>query len=308
MATPEPDSNLWNDVRQYTQWPTTDELIMQDLARAWSKAGAAFEAAAQPPDTRLQSGWGDGNGSTFRDKIVALNSLVFANGARMKHLGWLAEKYGYDIGHTKAEIRKYIDGNDATYDKMNGIFGLFADTEGRQNLVKEVADAINEFLRQMEERIASRGRGGPELPKPVFTRVAPGELGLGTESIPPFPNQLPRELAGELETARRLGVKPLEPGTQEFDDLINTGEKLKWAVLEDGRLVVIPKYVHGTEIKHSVLSGGAPVRAAGEVEIAGGGGSYYGLALDNVSGHFRPSAESLAIGREAFRRYGIEFN
>jgi hypothetical protein len=104
----------------------------------------------------------------------------------------------------------------------------------------------------------------------------------------------------------RLGVRPINPGSAGFDDVVNAGT-VKWAVLEDGRLVVIPKNVAGEEMKHSVLSGGRPVRAAGEADIAGGNGGYYGLDINNLSGHFRPSDASLQIGIDAFRSFGIGF-
>jgi hypothetical protein len=78
-----------------------------------------------------------------------------------------------------------------------------------------------------------------------------------------YPNQMPGSLPGEIAAAERLGVKPINPGSVNFDDVINSGT-VKWAVLEDGSLVVIPKEVAGVELKHSVLSGGRPVRAAGE--------------------------------------------
>ncbi|MDA3647200.1 hypothetical protein LZ318_12935 [Saccharopolyspora indica] len=170
MAIPEPDSALWNDVRPLTEWPATDELIMQDLARAWGRAGSTFErAGAKPPDPHLLNGWRDGNGQRFRDKITALRNLVWDNGAEMTHLGWLAQEYGYDVGHTKTEIRKLIAANDQTYTNMNGLFGLFGDTDGRRQMVAEIAASINLFLRQMAERIAARGQGVPQPPRTVFT-------------------------------------------------------------------------------------------------------------------------------------------
>jgi hypothetical protein len=61
------------------------------------------------------------------------------------------------------------------------------------------------------------------------------------------------------------------------------------------------------EISHSVLSGGAPVGAAGEAQIAGSDGHYFGLYIDNHSGHFTPDLDSLEIGKEAFARMGVQF-
>jgi hypothetical protein len=65
--------------------------------------------------------------------------------------------------------------------------------------------------------------------------------------------------------------------------------------------------VGGDEISHAVLTGGRPVLAAGEADIAGVPGQYFGTEITNWSGHFLPSEESLAIGRAAFAEAGIEF-
>ncbi|MEU4732166.1 putative T7SS-secreted protein [Streptomyces sp. NPDC023588] len=119
-----------------------------------------------------------------------------------------------------------------------------------------------------------------------------------------FHNRQPDELADELADAERLGVKPIRVGDEGFDDIINSGT-VKWAVTEEGELVFIPKHVQGTELKHPVLTNGAPVRAAGEAEIAGSGGNYFGMEINNQSGHYWPSQESLDIGKEAFERAGI---
>ena len=73
-------------------------------------------------------------------------------------------------------------------------------------------------------------------------------------------------------------------------------------------LVVVPKFVDGTEISDSALSGGDPVRAAGEAEIVGTAESgYVGLDINNQSGHFEPSPESVQIGKDAFSAVGVQF-
>ena len=45
--------------------------------------------------------------------------------------------------------------------------------------------------------------------------------------------------------------------------------KVKWAVLTDGTLVVVPKFVGNEEIPHTALTRGADVLAAGEAVIIG---------------------------------------
>lgn len=122
-----------------------------------------------------------------------------------------------------------------------------------------------------------------------------------------FPNKMPGTLDRELALADRLGATPSGAGSAGFDSAVGSGT-VKWAVREDGSLVVVPKFVDGQEISHSVLSRGAPVRAAGEADIAGSSGDgFFGLDINNHSGHFQPSSESLQIGRDAFAAAGVHF-
>ncbi|MGA5496531.1 polymorphic toxin-type HINT domain-containing protein [Streptomyces cinereoruber] len=133
-----------------------------------------------------------------------------------------------------------------------------------------------------------------------------------------FPNKYPGALAGELAQAERLAIRPAKPGTAEFDryiDFEGSGEAVKWAVLEDGRLLVMPKTVAGQELSHPVLTGGAAVQAAGEATIAGSGGHYMGLQINSHSGHFFVSGDPFwaagggaeILGREAFAAHGVLF-
>ncbi|MFB6711749.1 Hint domain-containing protein [Streptomyces sp. NPDC056237] len=133
-----------------------------------------------------------------------------------------------------------------------------------------------------------------------------------------FPNKMPGTLAEELAVAERLGIKPAKPGTADFDRFIDfegSGDIVKWAVLEDGQLVIMPKTVGGNELSHPVLSGGAKVQAAGEAQIAGGGGQYFGLEINSHSGHYFVADDPFwaagggaeIIGREAFASVGVMF-
>lgn len=122
-----------------------------------------------------------------------------------------------------------------------------------------------------------------------------------------FSNTMPGTLGRELAQADGLGVTPSAVGSAGFDSAVSSGT-VKWAVREDGSLVVIPKFVNGQEISHSVLTRGAPVRAAGEADVAGSpGDGFFGLDINNHSGHFLPSSESLQIGRDAFAAAGVHF-
>ena len=127
-----------------------------------------------------------------------------------------------------------------------------------------------------------------------------------------FPNQLPDTLSGELATAQKLGVKPMRPNEAGFEDLANTG-RIKWAITEEGELLVIPHTVQTTEISHAVLTGGSPVLAAGEADIAIKGKNAIGIEITTRSGHFLKGTDAatneslLGLGKQAFKEFGIEF-
>ncbi|MBW4693753.1 MAG: hypothetical protein KME27_18565 [Lyngbya sp. HA4199-MV5] len=119
-----------------------------------------------------------------------------------------------------------------------------------------------------------------------------------------FPNQLPEYLEAELQLVDQLGVAPLQVGAIGFDAVVNQGT-IKWAVVENGTLLIVPKYVDGQEIPHTALTRGEAVLAAGEAEIIGSNGEYIVLEINHYSGHYQPSLESLAIGNQTFRDNGI---
>ncbi len=127
-----------------------------------------------------------------------------------------------------------------------------------------------------------------------------------------YDNKMPATLSQELSVAERLGASPTTVGTPEFDEALNSGDgRIKWAVLEDGSLVVMAKFVSSIEISHAVLSGGAPVRAAGEADISGSSDlGYFGTMINAHSGHyFEPGWDDDAteIGRGAFSEQGVDF-
>jgi hypothetical protein len=127
-----------------------------------------------------------------------------------------------------------------------------------------------------------------------------------------FENQVPEQLPSELTAAQRLGVRPVNPSHPDFLRYAN-GERLKWVVTPEGELLIVPHTWRGTEIMHSVASGGRPVLAAGEAEIAIHGTTRFGIRITPHSGHYLNGASKavnekvLEIGRQAFTRFGITF-
>lgn len=145
---------------------------------------------------------------------------------------------------------------------------------------------------------------GPEAPsEPQAASPASAKL---------FENQLPDQLASELELAQRLGVRPVGVDSADFSRYAS-GERLNWVITQDGDLRIVPHTWRGVEIAHPVASGGRPVLAAGEAEVAVQGSARFGIRITPRSGHYLHGASSaenkavLELGRRAFARFGISF-
>jgi hypothetical protein len=123
-----------------------------------------------------------------------------------------------------------------------------------------------------------------------------------------FPNRLLSRFAQEQARAQELGARPVSPGESGFEEVLGSNDTIKWAVLEDNSLVIMPKYINGEEVFHSILSDGQGVKAAGEAQIAQvEGEAPFGITINRLSGHFYPSEESLQLGIQAFNDAGITF-
>jgi hypothetical protein len=92
------------------------------------------------------------------------------------------------------------------------------------------------------------------------------------------------------------------------------GEPIIWVVTQSGQLRIAPATQGGVRITHAVVAGGQPVIAAGQAQVAVGGGRTIGLEINSQSGHYfenQPTAasqQSDAIGRAAFEiSAGITF-
>ena len=153
-------------------------------------------------------------------------------------------------------------------------------------------------LRQAVDELATKH---PDIAKnlPDIESLTAGEPDL-------FPNLEPRRLGQELALARKLGVTPMRATDPGFDHLVNQGT-IKFVITEDGQLLVMPKHVGGQELSHPVLSGGRPVLAAGEADIASASGKRLGTTLKMHSGHFKPNTATRSLALAAFKTIGVEF-
>ncbi|WP_410664184.1 hypothetical protein [Amycolatopsis sp. lyj-84] len=171
--------------------------------------------------------------------------------------------------------------------------------------VLSVLDKIRRVCRATS-RVAQRNGAG------AAGFVSTSDVSAAASSVFCFPlkNLRPEDLADELLIARLLNVAPVAVGTADFLALVRDHSQLKWAVLTDGRLVVIPKYVQDTEIKHPVLSGGADVRSVGEMTVHYNGTTLIISDFNLHSGHYDPPRSGsryrgyYQIGKEAFEALG----
>ena len=97
---------------------------------------------------------------------------------------------------------------------------------------------------------------------------------------------------------------PAEVPGPAFDALATEGERLIYVVV-GGRLVVSKRRAMGENITHAALADGGPVQAAGEFEVGEEGETIVVTALNNMSGRYRPDANSLSVAKEAFETRGV---
>lgn len=145
---------------------------------------------------------------------------------------------------------------------------------------------------------------GPAGPNIVMSQSNSGQ--------PVFGNQLPERLRAEIAAANTAGVKPISPSDPSFESVVNQG-KIKFVVTVDGNIFLAPHTINEFEISHAVLSGGKPVVSAGEADISGFKGFYFGTIMNPHSGHFlngatkKQTETSDQMARAAFERIGIKF-
>lgn len=120
-----------------------------------------------------------------------------------------------------------------------------------------------------------------------------------------YENHLPSRLSREQEDARRARVVPVDVPGDAFATLVAERVRMIFVVLPSGALVAAPRRRRGENISHAVLAAGGPVLAAGEFQMDFGGTTMEVSELDNMSGHYRPSSDALAIARTAFEAAGI---
>ena len=122
---------------------------------------------------------------------------------------------------------------------------------------------------------------------------------------PSYHNHDPAQYRREEEAARRAQMDPVEVPSDAFNALAEIGRRMIFVVLSSGGLVAAPRQQQDEHISHAVLADGGSVLAAGEFEVRFDGSATVVSELNNMSGHYRPSADSLVVATEAFEAAGI---
>ncbi len=78
-----------------------------------------------------------------------------------------------------------------------------------------------------------------------------------------------------------------------------------FVVLNNGKLVAAPRERGAAHTSHAVLANGGPVLAAGEFTVEFRGSEIMVSALNDMSGHYQPGADGLAVAQDAFEAAGI---
>ena len=79
-----------------------------------------------------------------------------------------------------------------------------------------------------------------------------------------------------------------------------------FVLLPGGGLVAAPRQQRGEHISHAVLAHGRPVLAAGEFQMDFDDSAMVVSELNDMSGHYRPAADALALATAGFKAAGID--
>ncbi|MEV6634796.1 hypothetical protein AB0M54_29010 [Actinoplanes sp. NPDC051470] len=217
MPVPQPIdwSGLWTDVRPFTEWPVSNENMVEEGANAWKNAAAAFQAAGAPADDGLTQAWVDEVGRYYKGTIDGVRAAALRSGQDMAFMGEYAAMYAYAVYWAKDQISDSIDVNEFPY----AMIKLFAPASTAQKFVEDMAAIINELLDRVAAQIASRGAGGPPARAlPVIDRAPLGGLtGVLPEwALPEFNDDQDAKGADRERAVAELvgGTVLAEPGGQ----------------------------------------------------------------------------------------------
>lgn len=209
MPAPQPVnwSNLWTEVEPYTEWPVSNENMVEEAATAWKNAGAAFLAAGAPADDGLDEAWTDEVGQHYKRTIDAVRTDSRLAGEAMTFVGEFAAMYAYSVYWAKHQIERAIDINEWPY----FVITLTGDSDTARRFVEDMAAIINQMLDRIAAQVAARGAGGTPQPSlPVIDRAPLGDL---TGVLPEWTVPEYASRRAEVGAAREREVAEIVGGT-----------------------------------------------------------------------------------------------
>jgi hypothetical protein len=129
-----------------------------------------------------------------------------------------------------------------------------------------------------------------------------------------FPNKMPDKFSGEISEANEKALEtpyddpqalgPFVAGTDGFRKFVLSGRTFKWVYTFRKSLSgdVHTLAIVGSQLKHSVAAGGIPVLTAGSGVFWANGKI---AKLNNDTGHYQTTVESLGLVRDAWLATGI---
>jgi len=162
----------------------------------------------------------------------------------------------------------------------------------------------------VEDTSSDRRWAAVGLASPVGGRVLGAAAGGIQVRIPRgstlLPNRMKGSLTDELSLASQKGVRPITPNANDdvFEELANSGEILKWGIDANGEVRVVGKMSGQDEISHSVLFDGADLAATGEMQAIVHDGQIIILDINNHSGHYHPTEDTLNWAVDELRNLG----
>lgn len=205
-----------------------------------------------------------------------------------------------------------LDENEVGADFLAGL----RETRSRGGVSNEQCMAIYNSKKDAQEGLSIAQRTSIREPaRPYYRPFAypptAGEAGLDNYENSIFHNQSEGEIRREVKNrneadpARVRRLSSREHGYQAIADQIGGGEPYKFTVsFDDYQLSISTDHI--THAALESVEGGGHVYTAGYVQLRNGD-----LYVNDQSGHYRPSQESLKLAEpiwRSLRRYGLQFN
>lgn len=183
---PEPTSayGLWPKVKALSGWPQTDEGQADALAKAWTKAGTAFDRPAAFSTAPGDEAWPDSAGREFSSSTNTAVVKASVTKSDTAQLAAAAGSFAQLVTDLKLNITATIDANVAAYGALLALpAAVYAAAE--PTFVNVLANHVNTLMTTAAGQAATYGA--------VKVAAAPTAPGGPTGALPPLPGLPPAD-------------------------------------------------------------------------------------------------------------------